>query len=147
MKSVGHEPMIIQYNVHPLTWPSDRATEKSVYSDLASVNTIQHSYKLLVQIQEHFTPLIKNLHHRRCVSLRTTPIFSVGFIIKLFVVVIILNDLITCLKTEIITISKQTKGRDRLPKMCKKSVGCNDEHQDKEISYFLSQAQFQQLTL
>jgi len=58
MKSVGHEPVIIQYKVHPLTWPSEKATEKSVYSDLATVNTIQHSSKLLVQIQAHFTHLI-----------------------------------------------------------------------------------------
>jgi len=75
-----------------------------------------------------------------------TPIFSVGFIIKLFIVSIILKSLITCRKTEIITISKQTKGRDSQPKTSKKSTGWNNEHQDKEISYFLSQAQFQQLT-
>jgi len=57
-KSVGHEPMNIQYKVHPLTWPSEKATEKSVCSDLATVNIIQHSSKLLTQIQAHFTPFI-----------------------------------------------------------------------------------------
>lgn len=58
MKSAGHEPMNNHYKVHPLTWPSEKAIEKSVYSDLETVSIIQHSSKLLVQIQAHFTPFI-----------------------------------------------------------------------------------------